>query len=85
MVQLLNQFIQKWMPVLTPLSLVIGVLLEKIGTHFLILVPILFAMMTFISSLNLKLQDIIHLHDFSNYQQYLLLDLENQQRFLLQK
>lgn len=58
MVQLLNQFIQKWMPVLTPLSLVIGVLLEKIGTHFLFLVPILFAIMTFISSLNLKFQDI---------------------------
>ncbi|BAK15438.1 predicted Na+-dependent transporter [Solibacillus silvestris StLB046] len=59
MVQLLNQFIQKWMPVLTPLSLVIGVLLEKIGTHFLFLVPVLFAVMTFISSLNLKFRDII--------------------------
>lgn len=58
MVQLLNQFIQKWMPVLTPLSLVIGVLLEKIGTHFLFLVPVLFAVMTFISSLNLKFSDI---------------------------
>lgn len=58
MVQSLNQFIQKWMPVLTPLSLVIGVLLEKIGTHFLFLVPVLFAVMTFISSLNLKFHDI---------------------------
>ncbi|WP_339172926.1 bile acid:sodium symporter family protein [Solibacillus sp. FSL R5-0691] len=58
MVQLLNQFIQKWMPVLTPLSLVIGVLLERIGTHFLFLVPVLFAVMTFISSLNLKFRDI---------------------------
>lgn len=58
MVQLLNIFIQKWMPVLTPLSLVIGVLLEKIGTHLLFLVPILFAIMTFISSLNLKFRDI---------------------------
>lgn len=58
MVQSLNQFIQKWMPVLTPLSLVIGVLLEKIGTHFLFLVPLLFAVMTFISSLNLKFRDI---------------------------
>ncbi len=58
MVQLLNQFIQKWMPVLTPLSLVIGVLLEKIGTQFLFLVPVLFAVMTFISSLNLKFRDI---------------------------
>lgn len=58
MVQSLNQFIQRWMSVLTPLSLVIGVLLEKIGTHFLFLVPILFAVMTFISSLNLKFRDI---------------------------
>lgn len=58
MVQSLNQFIQRWMPVLTPLSLVIGVLLEKIGTHFLFLVPLLFAVMTFISSLNLKFHDI---------------------------
>lgn len=58
MVQSLNQFIQRWMPVLTPLSLAIGVLLEKIGTHFLILVPLLFAVMTFISSLNLKFHDI---------------------------
>lgn len=31
MVQQLNQFIQRWMPVLTPLSLVMGVLLENIG------------------------------------------------------
>ncbi|MER2119662.1 MAG: bile acid:sodium symporter family protein [Solibacillus sp.] len=58
MVQSLNQFIQRWMPVLTPLSLVIGVLLEKIGTHFLFLVPLLFAVMTFISSLNLNFRDI---------------------------
>ncbi|ATP40745.1 hypothetical protein CSE16_12180 [Solibacillus sp. R5-41] len=58
MVQQLNQFIQRWMPVLTPLSLVIGVLLENIGGHFLFLVPILFACMTFISSLNLKFRDI---------------------------
>ncbi|MEK4425932.1 bile acid:sodium symporter family protein [Solibacillus sp. FSL K6-1523] len=58
MVQQLNQFIQRWMPVLTPLSLVMGVLLENIGGHLLFLVPILFAGMTFISSLNLKFRDI---------------------------
>lgn len=58
MVQQLNQFIQRWMPILTPLSLVIGVLLEKIGGHVLFLVPILFAVMTFISSLSLKFKDI---------------------------
>ena len=58
MVQQLDQFIQKWMPILTPLCLVIGVLLEKVGGHLLFLVPIIFALMTFISSLKLKFQDI---------------------------
>lgn len=58
MIQQLNQFIQRWMPVLTPLSLVIGVILEGLGSHLLFLVPILFACMTFISSLNLKFRDI---------------------------
>jgi bile acid:Na+ symporter, BASS family len=58
MVQQLNQFVQRWMPILTPLSLIVGVLLEKIGGHLLFLVPILFAFMTFISSLKLKFQDI---------------------------
>lgn len=58
MVQQLNQFIQRWMPILTPLSLVMGVLLEEIGGHLLFLVPILFAGMTFISSLKLKFRDI---------------------------
>ncbi|MGN7477509.1 bile acid:sodium symporter family protein [Solibacillus silvestris] len=58
MVQQLNQFIQRWMPVLTPLSLIIGVFLEKIGIHLLFLVPVLFAIMTFISSLSLKFRDI---------------------------
>ncbi|AWE08494.1 hypothetical protein DCE79_14445 [Lysinibacillus sp. 2017] len=58
MVQQLNQFIQRWMPILTPLSLVMGILLEEIGGHLLFLVPILFAGMTFISSLKLKFRDI---------------------------
>lgn len=58
MVQQLNQFIQRYMPILTPLSLVIGVLLEQMGSHLLFLVPILFALMTFISSLSLKFRDI---------------------------
>ncbi len=58
MVQQLNQFIQRYMPILTPLSLVIGVILEQIGSNFLFLVPILFAVMTFISSLSLKFRDI---------------------------
>lgn len=58
MVQRLNQFMQRYMPILTPVSLVIGVLLEQLGSHLLFLVPILFALMTFISSLSLKFRDI---------------------------
>lgn len=52
-----NAFLQKWMPVLTPLSLVAGVLLEGIGQQLLFLVPWLFAFMTVVSSLSLKIRD----------------------------
>ncbi len=48
---------QKRMAILTPLSLLLGVLLEHIGQHLLSLVPIIFAIMTFISSLNMKVKD----------------------------
>ena len=46
------------MPILTPLSLIIGVLLENVGQHLLFLVAWLFALMTFISSLGMKFSDI---------------------------
>ena len=52
-----NGFLQKWMPILTPLSLVIGVLIEDVGQQLLFLVPWLFAFMTLVSSLGLKLSD----------------------------
>ncbi|TQR15565.1 bile acid:sodium symporter family protein [Psychrobacillus soli] len=58
MLQKFNFFIQRWMAVLTPLSLVLGVLLEDVGGHLLFLVPWLFAFMTFSSSLSMKLYDI---------------------------
>ncbi|GGA30322.1 bile acid:sodium symporter family protein [Psychrobacillus lasiicapitis] len=58
MLQKFNFFIQKWMAVLTPLSLVLGVLLEDVGGHLLFLVPWLFAFMTFSSSLSMKFNDI---------------------------
>ncbi len=57
MLEKLNIFLQKWMPILTPLSLVIGVVFESVGQHLLFLVAWLFALMTFISSLNMKFQD----------------------------
>ncbi|MBS4209536.1 bile acid:sodium symporter family protein [Bacillus sp. FJAT-50079] len=58
MLEKLNKFIQKWMPILTPLSLIIGVLLENVGEHLLFLVSWLFAFMTFVSSLGMKFKDV---------------------------
>lgn len=58
MLEKFNFFIQRWMAVLTPLSLVLGVLLEDVGGHLLFLVPWLFAFMTFSSSLSMKFNDI---------------------------
>lgn len=54
----LNLFLQKWMPLLTPLSLIIGVIFESFGQQLLFLVAWLFALMTFISSLSMKFQDV---------------------------
>ncbi|MGE7944928.1 bile acid:sodium symporter family protein [Lysinibacillus xylanilyticus] len=53
-----NKHLQKWMPILTPLSLVIGVLLENVGHQLLFLVPWLFAFMTFAGSLSMNLEGI---------------------------
>ena len=58
MLEKLNIFLQKYIAILTPLSLVIGVLLENIGQHLLFLVPWLFAFMTFVGSLNMKFKDV---------------------------
>lgn len=54
----LNRFIQRWMPLLTPLSLIIGVLFEKVGQHLLFLVAWLFAFMTFVSGLKMSFRDV---------------------------
>ncbi|MFJ6209531.1 bile acid:sodium symporter family protein [Lysinibacillus sp. NPDC092081] len=51
-----NNYLQEWMPVLTPLSLVIGVLLGNVGHQFLFLMPWLFAFMTFVGSLNMNFE-----------------------------
>ncbi|MGN1387818.1 MAG: bile acid:sodium symporter family protein [Bacillus sp. (in: firmicutes)] len=65
----LNAFLQRWMPILTPLSLVIGVLLEDAGHQLLFLVPWLFAFMTFASSLSMNFQDA---KSFSKYPKTIL-------------
>ena len=51
-----NQYLQKWMPILTPLSLIIGVLFENIGHQLLFLVPWIFAFMTFVGSLSMNIE-----------------------------
>lgn len=53
-----NLFLQRWMPILTPLSLVIGVLLESVGQNLLFMVSWLFAFMTFVSTLGMKFKDV---------------------------
>ena len=58
MLQTFNLFLTRYMPILTPLSLVVGVLLESVGQHLLFLVVWLFALMTFISSLGMKFSDV---------------------------
>lgn len=61
-----NLFIQKWMPFLTPIALVIGIILKDIGTSFLFLVPYLFAVLTFVSSLSLRFRDLKILKTHAN-------------------
>ncbi|MEB2299448.1 bile acid:sodium symporter family protein [Lysinibacillus xylanilyticus] len=60
-----NKYLQKWMPILTPLSLVIGVLLGNVGHQLLFLIPWLFAFMTFAGSLNMSFEGIKDLRKYS--------------------
>ncbi|MCG1010271.1 bile acid:sodium symporter family protein [Salinicoccus sp. ID82-1] len=57
MLKRFNRFIQKWLALLTPLSLIIGVLLGDFGASFLFLVPWLFAFMTFTGALGMDFKD----------------------------
>lgn len=57
------------MPILTPLSLVIGVLLQDIGNQLLFLIPWIFAFMTFSSSLGMSAKDA---KSFSTYPKTIL-------------
>jgi len=58
MLEKLNVFLQNYIAILTPLSLVLGVLLESIGHNLLFLVSWLFAFMTFAGSLNMQFKDV---------------------------
>ncbi|MET1014570.1 MAG: bile acid:sodium symporter family protein, partial [Paenisporosarcina sp.] len=58
MLNKMNTRLQTLMPILTPLSLFLGVLFQDIGHQLLFLVPWLFAFMTFSSSLSMNFKDI---------------------------
>lgn len=60
------------MPILTPVSLIVGVLLEDIGGHLVFLVPWIFAFMTFASSLGLNFQG---LKSFTKYPWVILITI----------
>ena len=68
----LNQRLQKLMPILTPLSVIIGVFLEGVGGHLLFLVPWLFAFMTFAGSLSMNFQG---LRSFTKYPKVILITI----------
>ena len=72
MLSKLNQRLQKLMPILTPLSLIVGVFLEGIGGHLLFLVPWLFAFMTFAGSLSMNFQG---LRSFAKYPKVILMTI----------
>lgn len=72
MLECLNKRLQTLMPILTPLSLIIGVLLDDVGGHLLFLVPWLFAFMTFAGSLSLNFKG---LQSFTKYPFVILLTI----------
>lgn len=58
MLEKLNILLQRYIAILTPLSLIIGVLFENILHHLLFLVAWIFAFMTFAGSLRMKFKDL---------------------------
>ena len=60
MLQSMNAFLSKWMPLVTPVSVVTGVLLASFLHHLSFLVPWIFAAMTFTGSLNSNFKSMKH-------------------------
>jgi BASS family bile acid:Na+ symporter len=58
MLQSINRKLEKWMPAITPLSVIIGVLLTQRLISYTYLVPWIFAVLTFFGSLNLNFKDL---------------------------
>ncbi len=55
-----NKLVEKWMPLVTPLCLLTGVLFPDQLSHILFLVPYVFAFMTFCGSLSSQFRDVKH-------------------------
>lgn len=72
MLEEFNKHLQRLMPILTPLSLIIGVLMEDIGGEIIFLVPWLFAFMTFAGSLSMNFQG---LQSFMKYPRVILITI----------
>ncbi|ARD47780.1 bile acid:sodium symporter family protein [Sporosarcina sp. P33] len=53
-----NIFLQRWIAILTPLSLVVGVLFHSVGEQLLFIVTWLFAFMTFVGSLGMNVKEL---------------------------
>ena len=58
MLEMLNKVLLKFMPIMTPTSVIIGILFTETFKPYAFLVPWLFAFMTFSGSLNSKFADI---------------------------
>lgn len=58
LIDLMNKFLQKNIALFTLISLSLGVIFDEFGHHFLILVPYLFAFMTFSGSMKMKFSDL---------------------------
>lgn len=68
----LNSWLQKFMPILTPISLIVGVFLEDVGSRLLFLIPWIFAFMTFAGSLSMNFQGF---KSFTKYPKLILLTI----------
>lgn len=69
MLNALNKRLQKLMPILVPLSLIVGVFLEDIGAKLMFLIPWIFAFMTFAGSLSINFEG---LKSFVKYPKFIL-------------
>lgn len=58
MLATINRQLEKWLPLLTPLSVITGLLASNVFSHFTSWVPWVFAFMTFAGSLSMNLKDL---------------------------